>query len=308
MNKQISFSVLFFMMSLGLNAQIMLNGNFLLGTTAWGCSAEINAETVYGGSNGLNSVAEVDAAAGLCQTVIGLGIGNVYTLSYDCTRRLGGCPSPNPTNMLVTVDAGALSKTDTRVNTSFGWSTSSYNFTAVSTSHTISFSAGAGFGGSTCGMIMDNIVVTLSSPLPIELLYFNANVSDNNSVLTNWETASELNNDFFTVEKSQNSLDWEVAAVIKSAGTSTQSLKYSFSDHTPYKGISYYRLKQTDKDGKFKYTPIQSVSLKESVAAALYPNPSITHVLNIEAEDTFPYNVILYNTMGEIIYSSPNHT
>ena len=248
MKKRFSLVIVLLLFNFAIRSQIMLDGGFVVGTTFWGCAAETNTETVYGGSDLLNSVAEVDAVAGLCQTVIGLGIGNIYTLSYQCTRRTGGCPSPDSTNMDVTVSGGALSKTDTRSNTTFSWTTTSYNFTALSTSHTINFAAGSGFGVSTCGMIVDNISVVLFSPLPIELLYFHVNSPDDKSVIATWETASELNNNFFIVEKSKNSLDWEIVGTLKGAGTSTQHLKYSFTDNAPYSGISYYRLKQVDFD------------------------------------------------------------
>jgi hypothetical protein len=306
--KPSSLIIFFFIFSFSSKSQIMLNGSFVSGTSSWGCSAEINAENVYGGASVLNAVAEVDAGAGLCQTVIGLGIGNVYTLSYECSRRVGGCPSPSPTNMEVSISGGALAKTDVRINTSFALTTTSYNFTALSTSHTISFSAGSGFGGSTCGMIIDNITVTLASSLPIELLYFNANASSDQKVITNWETASELNNNFYTIERSKDALAWDAVGTIKGGGTSLQNLKYSFTDHSPYSGVSYYRLKQTDYDASFKYSEMQSIEMDQQKGLAVYPNPSADHVLKIKSDESFPYLIKVYNHVGELVVSAPNHS
>jgi hypothetical protein len=289
-----------------LRSQVFFNGNFLLGTTFWGCAAETNAETVYGGSNGLNTVAEVDAAAGLCQTVSGLLIGGVYRLSYECSRRVGGCASPNPTNMFVTVSGGVLNKTDVRTNTAYALTTSAYIFTATATSHVITFGPGAGFGGSTCGMIVDNISVTIS-PLPIELIYFNTSIKEEGSVLTSWETASELNNDFFNVEKSTNSMDWENIATIKGGGTTNQRLAYNYTDHEPYVGISYYRLKQTDFNGTFKYSSIQSIDLEMAKQVTVFPNPSAEHILKINSNENYPYSISVFDHLGVVLFSSPKH-
>ncbi len=291
MNKRINFSAILCVCVLVIKSQIILNGNFTSGTANWGCSPETNPESVYGGPTG-NIVAEVDAAAGLCQTVTGLTIGGVYRLSYQCSRRVGGCPSPNPSNITITVSGGALSKTDSRINTSFALTTTTYIFTATATSHVITFAAGTGFGGSTCGMIMDNISIVIS-PLPIELLYFNAEIINKQSVLTTWETATELNNDFFTVEKSTNSLDWEIVGIIKGGGTTTQRLKYNYTDYLPYQGISYYRLKQTDFNGDFKYSSMQSIVMEIPDEISVFPNPSTIHVLNINSSDNILYNVYI---------------
>lgn len=287
-------------------SQIIVNGSFGSGTSSWGCSPETNPESVYGGPTA-NTVAEVDAAAGLCQTITGLTIGGVYRLSYQCSRRVGGCPSPNSTNITITVSGGVLSKADSRTNTTYSLTSSVYIFTATATSHVITFAAGSGFGGSTCGMIMDNLSVVIS-PLPIELLYFSAEAMDEQSVLTIWETATELNNDFFTIEKSANLLDWQIAGTLKGGGTSLQKLSYNFTDNSPYKGISYYRLKQTDYNGNYKYSSVQSVDLEKGGKISVSPNPSAEHILNINGEEDFRCDINLYNTMGQLIYSSPNHS
>ncbi|MES2514426.1 MAG: T9SS type A sorting domain-containing protein [Bacteroidota bacterium] len=289
-----------------MRSQIILNGNFLLGTTAWGCGVETNAETVYGGTNGLNTVAEVDAAAGLCQTVLGLTIGNVYRLSFDCSRRVGGCPSPNPTNIIVTVSGGVLTKIESRSNASFALTTTAYLFTATANSHVITFSPGSGFAGSTCGMIIDNIAVSFS-PLPIELLYFDASVLNDESVKTEWETATELNNDFFTVERSTNSLDWQEIATQNGGGTTTQRIKYSYIDHSPFEGVSYYRLKQTDFNGAFKHSSISSVEIQKGSAISVFPNPSASHVLNIQTKESLPYTIGVYDQLGRELMLSSYH-
>ena len=89
-----------------------------------------------------------------------------------------------------------------------------------------------------------------TSPLPIELLSFNA-VLENRIVKLTWKTASETNNDFFTLEKSKDGISWESFKTVDGAGSSSSILNYEDYDQNPYSGVSYYRLKQTDFNGAF---------------------------------------------------------
>ncbi|MGD0711065.1 MAG: hypothetical protein ABR968_07755 [Bacteroidales bacterium] len=98
-----------------------------------------------------------------------------------------------------------------------------------------------------------------TNPLPIELLYFTAQC-ENNQAKLKWATASETNNDYFSIEKSHNGLTFENIGTISGAGNSNSLLNYSFSDAEPYSDISYYRLKQTDFNGNFTYSNIATSS------------------------------------------------
>lgn len=112
-------------------------------------------------------------------------------------------------------------------------------------------------------------------PLPIVLFSWDAKVIDDGVNLT-WVTAAEVNNNFFTIERSSNGIDFEPISIINGAGTTSESNYYSFDDRSPLNGISYYRLKQTDFNGDFEYSKIVSVSNKKHLASdyKIYPNPS----------------------------------
>jgi hypothetical protein len=99
---------------------------------------------------------------------------------------------------------------------------------------------------------ISNVVDFLNSPLPIELLSFLALPNDQ-SIEIRWTTATEINNDFFTIERSLDARDWEILGTLNGAGTTSQVQKYSYTDNFPHEGIAYYRLKQTDFDGSFEY-------------------------------------------------------
>lgn len=114
------------------------------------------------------------------------------------------------------------------------------------------------------------------APLPIELLNFNATVVNNDHVDLNWETRTEINNDYFTIEKTIDGLHFETVAIVDGAGTSSQQLFYAENDAHPYTGISYYRLKQTDVNGLASYSPFVAVEITvaRNFSASVFPNPS----------------------------------
>jgi hypothetical protein len=114
---------------------------------------------------------------------------------------------------------------------------------------------------------------SVSSPLPITLISFTA-VLKNDEVILDWSTSAEINNDFFTIQKSKDETGWEDVVRIPGHGTSSIIQLYSTYDHQPYTGTSFYRLKQTDIDGKESYSPIVSIkNANENSGISVYPNP-----------------------------------
>jgi len=127
--------------------------------------------------------------------------------------------------------------------------------------------------------------------LPIELLYFTAEPKGEN-VLCSWETASETNNDYFEVERSNDGRDFKPISRQKGFGngTSTENRKYTFVDPETCKDIIYYRLKQMDMDGMFSYSNVVAVNCQESKNdLAVHPNPaqSIITISFIEMADGY---------------------
>jgi len=114
-----------------------------------------------------------------------------------------------------------------------------------------------------------------SNPLPIELLAFDAFLLDNQTVSLEWTTLVEINNDFYTVERSVNGVDFEVLGTKPGAGNSNALLNYSLLDEDPFQGISYYRLKQTDYDGSYTYSQIETININALDVISLFPVPAI---------------------------------
>ncbi|CAG0959136.1 hypothetical protein FLAV_00602 [Flavobacteriales bacterium] len=138
-------------------------------------------------------------------------------------------------------------------------------------------------------------------PLPISLVSFTADLKET-AVLLNWITASEQNNNYFTIERSNNAIVWEQIGIVKGAGNSSTTLNYSFLDKNPLSGISYYRLKQTDFDGKSDISDIVSVSNFNIELVSVFPNPAndnITFLLISKEDMTCTINI--FNALGQVV-------
>ena len=128
-------------------------------------------------------------------------------------------------------------------------------------------------------------VYTTSAPMPIELLSFTGNVSDG-QVQLEWQTVTETNNDFFTIERADDELDFEPILTIDGAGNSKEPIFYSASDRDVLFKTTYYRLKQTDFDGKYTYSNVIAVNTSELVnEMVIFPNPANTTVSVVNFSD-----------------------
>jgi hypothetical protein len=99
---------------------------------------------------------------------------------------------------------------------------------------------------------------TSAGTLPIKLTAFNAKLS-NGAVNLDWITAGEVNNNFFTIERSSDGENFEALMQKNGAGNSTVNRYYTATDESPLEGFSYYRLKQTDYDGHYTYSDIETI-------------------------------------------------
>ncbi|MCE2743595.1 MAG: T9SS type A sorting domain-containing protein, partial [Fluviicola sp.] len=142
-----------------------------------------------------------------------------------------------------------------------------------------------------------------ATALPIELLFFNAKLENNTYVDLIWSTASEINNDYFTIERSQDGLNLQEFDIVAGAGNSTHKINYSLIDRDPFDGISYYRLKQTDYDGKYTYSDIISVNKTNlNSTFTIYPNPNHGNEFAISGNVNWENSKIsIYNQSGMLI-------
>jgi PKD-like domain/Metallo-peptidase family M12/Secretion system C-terminal sorting domain len=193
--------------------------------------------------------------------------------------------------------------------TSYSWTLQS-GWTGSSTNTSITVTVGVTSGNifvtatNNCGNSPMRSLFINMSPLPVELLSFAAN-RFNNNVHLDWTTASEIDNDFFTLEKSADGLTFEFLAEIDGAGNSASLLNYAFIDENPFKGVSYYRLKQTDFNGDYSYSNIVSVYFEGENKFVIYPNPA-SSTLTISCENNSPNKIIIYDSSGRIVMMKEN--
>ena len=141
--------------------------------------------------------------------------------------------------------------------------------------------------------------------LPVELISFKGRCDNGISTFT-WSTASEQNNDHFTLERSPDGVNWITVKTIKGAGNSNKLLSYSATDETAIATDNYYRLKQFDTDSKkATFSPIIRVSCNASTtpspAFTMYPNPSVGYLALRNVPEGASVNI--FNPIGEIVYS-----
>jgi hypothetical protein len=146
--------------------------------------------------------------------------------------------------------------------------------------------------------------VSSSNPLPIELRFFKASAERNNKVILTWETATEKNNDFFTIERSIDGETFESIKKIDGAGNSSLPIDYASADNAPLGGLSYYRLKQTDFDGGFSYSRIVAVQIDASSTLYLYPNPSAggEFFVQLSEQNDGSSKITISDAKGVIVY------
>lgn len=132
------------------------------------------------------------------------------------------------------------------------------------------------------------------SVLPVTLIDFKAVRKENFSLLT-WQTASELNNKGFEIQRSRDGIDFEIIGYEHGNGTSHNIQTYHFKDVDAFPGINYYKLKQVDYDGRFKFSTVVSL-FYESQKLSIYPNP-VVDILHLSSKSSY----MIFNATGDLV-------
>ncbi len=170
-------------------------------------------------------------------------------------------------------------------------------------------------------MVRDNLQVTTTSsytnyeggalnraatPVPVELMSFNAVINDNNKVTLDWTTASETNNYGFYIERSSDNVTWEEIGFVNGSGNSEVEVSYSYIDNDAAGiGTYYYRFKQVDFDGTYEYSNFVSAKISAPVSYSLspaYPNPfNPSTNIKFGLKETGMVKLVVYNTVGQVV-------
>jgi hypothetical protein len=240
-----------------------------------------------------------------------IGSASVTSLGFDLAT-----PIPVPINIFLPAGQtyGFYITENNPANSAGVRYTNNAGYATLATDATITIGGGIGKSypfGTNFNNRSPNITVHYSAtlPLPIDLLNFSANITPENYIKLDWTTLAEIDNDYFSVERSKNieNQEWEEITKVLSDKTNSPSspLNYHTYDKNPYQGIAYYRLKQTDFNGDFTYSKIISVNNNKSqkVEITIYPNPTNSlftikgnNLTNLSVE-----NIDIFNMLGQSV-------
>lgn len=159
----------------------------------------------------------------------------------------------------------------------------------------VSFASVTNFGAFTLGS------TALENPLPVELLSKEISIKNDGAEII-WKTASEVENNYFTIERSDDGYEFKSLAIVKGAGTTNEAHHYSWIDIAPLPGRSYYRLRQTDYDGLEKDLGILLL-INEYAEPIIYPNPVRTSILLDRLNSDEFSTIVITDMMGRIVPS-----
>jgi Secretion system C-terminal sorting domain len=182
------------------------------------------------------------------------------------------------------------------------------------TYETTDYSGGSN-GGSICGQVIyaiSHIEFCVDEEMPVELTSFLVNLQHNVPQLI-WETATEVNNYGFEIQRASDSEDWNKVGFVEGHGNSNSPKYYSFTDPEVKRSGTYsYRLKQIDIDGQFEYSDVVNLSLSAPIEYKLnqnYPNPfNPTTTISYSIPQQSHVSIIVYNIFGEEVSRLVNET
>lgn len=140
--------------------------------------------------------------------------------------------------------------------------------------------------------------------LPVELLRFDL-FAENNLVYLDWETASEINSDFFEVQRSADGHEWEYLGKVDAKGQTSVTTNYSFTDDNPLNGRSYYQLRMVDEDGSYDFSPVRSLWQSSTAFVNITPNPANDQAqIAVYSEGHSAMQILITDMRGTAIYQS----
>ena len=223
---------------------IWLNGDVNPGGSA-GCPGPSGTRYIPNGVRLMNGGASYNIENGLNHTLRIAYVSATQTLTATVL------------NAAATVNYGTVSYSPVNAMTLFGTNNPYFGFTAST----------GGLNNQQSACLSPSLV------LPINLVNFDVSCNEDIPQL-NWTTASEINNDYFTIERSSDGVSFEAIGTVNGAGNSNNVLDYTWTDGSPLQVSAYYRLKQTDFDGAHSYSELVSKRCGSKQEINIYPNPT----------------------------------
>jgi len=146
--------------------------------------------------------------------------------------------------------------------------------------------------------------LTLASqfaPLPLTWLSFTATAQNNSQSLLQWATAQEQNTKDFYIQHSADGINWVTIGNLPAAGNSNSTNYYNFVHTNPVKGLNYYRIKQTDVDSRYSYSPVRMLSFTRALQPfTILGNPVTNDVLTLQLNMTT--SLAFYTADGKLLW------
>ncbi|MFM7023396.1 MAG: hypothetical protein ACKOXB_10485 [Flavobacteriales bacterium] len=143
---------------------------------------------------------------------------------------------------------------------------------------------------------------TCNQVLPVELVAFDVRKQDGKTVLS-WSTASEINNDYFSVQRSSDGTNWLQIGTVSGAGNSNALLNYSFADELPGEGVNYYKIVQVDFDGASSASPVKHITMKGADLFALKSNCIENSTLQMDLKGENEILLTVTDVIGRVVYT-----
>ncbi len=258
---------------------------------------------------------------GIQQTVSGFNIGDQYTITFyqavikqsNCWDDTGAWRVYIGSTLIGTTASTSCAAGYTYSDRNVIWEQRTITFSATGTSQTFKFMPHDDDGNSNSNeangavrMGIDDISVAMV--LPVELTTFITECNAN-TVELNWTTASETNNDYFTIERSTDAVNFETVGTANGNGNSSVINNYSWTDDNPISGTAYYRLKQTDFNGAFEYHVVRALSCEPTTEMSIYPNPFENgFTVQLSENTTYPLTIEVLDYLGRKVYSQTIET
>ena len=147
------------------------------------------------------------------------------------------------------------------------------------------------------------VVISVDLVLPVKLIDFDVAENDDGTVQVEWATASEENNDYFLLEKSEDGINFRTIQKISGSDYSTELIAYTYRDYHPFYGENYYRLKQVDLDGEYEYSDIVSIKMTRGFdEVSIFPNP-VQYLLNVRMNTPLEKgsHIGIFNSLGVLM-------
>ncbi len=151
---------------------------------------------------------------------------------------------------------------------------------------------------------IDGFKLERQAIMPVEMISFSGTKFGTKSSLLSWQTATEIDNDYFLVEHSIDGKEFETLAKVQGAGNSLETKSYSYEHTSPAHGMNYYRLRQVDFDGKFTFSNVIAINFDGSDRYRIYPT-KIDNELTFATDENLKskLNYTIVDNLGRTVNS-----